>query len=166
MPTRRAPTECRRIEDFINKILVACPVCSKMSTVRSNGLFGTARLSCKLCGYTKSRDIKGYSLVKGEDPYFGLPLWLQAPCSPHTLWAYNSDHLSFLKQYVEATDRRRPIRGPADPLNTLLASRLPRWIQLAKNRNQVLKAIAVIETKLTRPAHKGRQPTTHKTRRG
>jgi len=39
-------------------------------------------------------------------------------------------------------------------VNKLLASRLPKWVQLSKNRDQILKVIAVIETKLAMPANK------------
>ena len=155
MRAKRAPTEPRTIDDFIKEILVTCPTCSNQAAVKSNGGFGLARLTCKACSLAMSKDVRGYSLGSTVDPYFGLPLWLQAPCSPHTLWAYNPDHLSFLKQYVEATDRRRPIRNTTDPLNGLLASRLPKWMQLSKNRDRILKVIRTIETKLAMPANKG-----------
>jgi hypothetical protein len=166
MAVKRAPTVPRTIDDFVGKFFVACPECSKMATVTSSSRFGPVRLACEQCGFTKSKSVRSYSLGSAEDPYFGLPLWLQAPCSPHTLWAYNLDHLSCLKEYVEATDRRRPVRNPVDPLNKLLASRLPKWMQSSKNRDQVLKAIAKIEAKLLRPANTGMQPTAQKTRRG
>jgi len=51
-------------------------------------------------------------------------------------------------------------------VNKLLASRLPKWVQLSKNRDQILKVIAVIETKLAMPANKGMQSTARKKRRG
>jgi hypothetical protein len=153
MPVKRAPTLPRTIDEFIDKILVACPECSKMATVRSSG-FGHSQLTCEQCGFTKSKEVTSYSLESAKDPYFGLPLWLQAPCSSHTLWAYNFDHLLFLKQYVQATDRRRPVRSTRDPLNQLLASRLPKWMQSSKNRDQILKVIATIETKLTGAANR------------
>ena len=148
MPVRRALRAPHTIEDFIDRILVVCPRCSNMATVSSTGRPKRARLACKRCGLAKSQEIASYAVGETADPYFGLPLWLQASCSTHTLWAYNSDHLAFLKQYVEATDRRRPVRSLAEPLNKLLASRLPRWMQLSKNRDQIVKTIAVIETKL------------------
>ena len=159
---KRAPTEPRTIDDFIKEIFVMCPRCSKMATVKSKGGFGLARLTCKSCALTKSKEVRAYGLGGAADPYFGLPLWLQAPCSPHTLWAYNPDHLSFLRQFVEATDRRRPDRSSTDRLNGLLASRLPKWVQLSKNRDRILRVIATIETKLAIPANKPLQPTAEK----
>lgn len=148
MPTKRAPKAPHTIEDFIEKILVVCPRCSNMATVKSTAGLRRARLACGRCGLARSQAVGSYTVGEAADPYFHLPLWLQASCSAHTLWAYNSDHLAFLKQYVEATDRRRPVRSPMDPLNKLLASRLPRWMKLSKNRDQIVKVIAVIESKL------------------
>ena len=105
MPVKRAPIAPQTIDDFIGEILVACPGCSKVAPVKSKSGFGPARLICEACGTTKSKGVTAYSLGDAKDPHFGLPLWLQAPCSKRTLWAYNGAHLSFLRQYVEATDR-------------------------------------------------------------
>ena len=148
MPVKRAPKEPHTIDDFIDRILVVCPGCSSLATVTSTGRWKRARLRCKRCGLAKSREVTSYALGGTADPYFGLPLFLQASCSTHTLWAYNSEHLEFLQRYVGATYRRRPTRDAAGPLNSLLASRLPRWIQSSKHRDQILKTIAVIQTKL------------------
>lgn len=90
-----------------------------------------------------------YSLGGAADAYFHEPLWLATPClGGEVLWATNARHLAFLRQYVEATDRRAPQRADTDPRNGTLASRLPRWLKLAKNRRAVLAAIAVLEAKL------------------
>jgi hypothetical protein len=43
-----------------------------------------------------------------------------------------------------------PWADPRDPRNTLLASRLPRWLKLAANRDAVLRAIAKLERKIER----------------
>ena len=148
-PPKKAPKAPQTIEDFIDKVLVVCPRCAKMATVTATSKPIRARLACKHCGFAKSREASSYTIGEPEDPYFRLPLWLQAPCATHTLWAYNPDHLAFLKQYVEATDRRRPAGDFAPLRNKLLASRLPKWMQLAKNRGQIVKTIAMIESKLS-----------------
>ena len=150
MPVKRAPKAPHTIEDFIDRILVVCPRCSNMATVKSTSRPRRARLTCKGCGLAKSQEVGSYAVGENADPYFRLPLWLQASCSTHTVWAYNSDHLAFLKQYIEATDRRRPVRSLSDPLNKLLPSRLPRWMQLSKDRDQIVKTIAVLEPKLAK----------------
>jgi hypothetical protein len=145
---KRAPTEPYRIEDFIDNILVVCPRCSDMANVTSTGRPTRARLVCTQCGLAKSLTVSSYIVGDAQDPYFRLPLWLQSSCSAHTLWAYNSEHLAFLKQYIEATDRHRPARKSGEGFNRLLASRLPRWMQLSKNRSEIAKAIAALESKL------------------
>lgn len=71
-----------------------------------------------------------------NDPYFGLPLWLQAPCCGNVLWAYNAEHLDLLERYVGARLRERG----REPEMTMLA-KLPQWIKSANNRDQVLKTI-------------------------
>ncbi len=91
-----------------------------------------------------------YALGAAADAYFHEPLWLATPCLGHTLWAYNARHLAFLRAYVEAIDRRAPARADTDPRNATLASRLPRWLELAKNRAAVLAAVATLEAKLAR----------------
>jgi hypothetical protein len=154
MPAKRAPKTLHTIYDFIGTILVVCPRCSNMATVASDRVLPAvpvyARMICTRCGLAKSQGVDAYSLGSTTDPYFGHSLWLQAPCSRHILWAYNRAHLEFLKQFVGATDRRRPIRESAEPLNTLLVSRLPRWMQSSKNRDEIVKTIAVMEAKLAK----------------
>jgi hypothetical protein len=145
---KKAPKAPLTIEDFIDRILIVCPRCSEMATVTSISPRTRARLVCTHCGLAKSREATSYTIGEVTDPYFHLPLWLQTSCSSHTVWAYNPDHLAFLKQYVEATDRRRPITIKGSGFNKSLAGRLPRWMQLARNREQVSKAIAAMESKL------------------
>jgi hypothetical protein len=59
---------------------------------------------------------------------------LQIPCCSEILWAYNAKHLDFLEGFVTAELRE------AYP-NQTLASRLPEWMKLAKNREEILKCI-------------------------
>lgn len=94
-----------------------------------------------MCGFeideavTMERDASG-----PVDPVFGLDLWLQAPFRGENLWAFNAEHLRFLRDYVRAEHRERvPNR------NATLASRLPRWMKSAKNRDGLLAVIAYLE---------------------
>lgn len=105
----------------------------------------TMDLVCPGCGAATLVELYWCPDPAGEayDPHFGYPLWLQAPCSGHTLWAYNAEHLAFLKQYVEATVRER-----APNANATLASRLPKWMKAAKRRPAVLRAVASLEARL------------------
>jgi transcription elongation factor Elf1 len=149
MPIRKkAPTRQTSIWDFVDEILVVCPRCMKTALVKLDADRGHARLICSHCGHTKIKPVDQYSVGDAVDPYFHIPLRLQTSVTNHTLWAYNSSHLLFLREYIQATDRGRPPRRPADPLNKLMASRLPRWIALAKNRDRLLAALNELEKQL------------------
>ena len=76
-------------------------------------------------------------------PHFGLGLWLQTPCAGRAFWAYNAEHLDFLRHYVEAAVRERTPNA-----NATLASRLPKWVKSSKNRDTILRAIDKLERKL------------------
>jgi len=109
-------------------------------------------LSCLSCGSTKDwngRQVGGGSSSAPTDWYFHLPLWLQASCCGEILWAYNRDHLNFLEDYVQATLREGlPEQVTAFFRNKTMASRLPKWIKRAKNRQKILKKIVVLRSTL------------------
>jgi hypothetical protein len=98
---------------------------------------GIAMVTCGRCGYQTERPVRWWPIpAEARDPLFGLPLWLQAPCRGHTLWAFGERHLAFLEQWVGATLRhRQPHR------NGSLASRLPRWMTEASARDDVLECL-------------------------
>ncbi len=136
------------IYSFGDEFLIRCPRCQRRASVIPWGesrstLFGAHRAVCAHCGYV--RDWKSDHITVGgpADWYFHYPLWLETPCCGQTLWAYNEKHLTFLENYVVANLRERlPNR------NKSLASRLPGWMQDAKNREEVLKGIARLRNKL------------------
>ncbi len=78
---------------------------------------------------------------EGRDDYFGLPLWLRFECCGAVLWAYNIEHLQYIERFVRADLRERVRDERHGWMNASLASRLPRWLKLAKNRETVLHAI-------------------------
>ena len=100
-------------------------------------------LRCSDCNAVTSATVHWSYTRPGEphDPAFGLQLLLQAPCKGETLWAYNPRHLSFIAGYVAATIRER-----TPNYNASLASRLPDWIKVAKNRTAVMRAVRQIES--------------------
>ena len=104
--------------------------------MRSHQATVFARLVCPKCGYSKDLGTDGWSSGTATDIYFGLPLWFQTPCCGETLWAYNRPHLAYLKHYVEANLREEGAAGRRG-----LASRLPKWMKAAKNRDEVLKCL-------------------------
>jgi hypothetical protein len=76
----------------------------------------------------------------GRDPYLRLPLRLQARTRHGVLYAYNAVHLDWIEAFVAAPLRERRIAtGRA---NRSIASRLPAWVKAAKNREDVLRALA------------------------
>jgi hypothetical protein len=79
------------------------------------------------------------------DPFFGLPLWLQAGCcGGRTLWAFNRRHLDLLEAYVGAKLRERC----ASPGSSSMLARLPAWVKSAKHRDEVLRTISRLRSSL------------------
>ncbi len=103
-------------------------------------------VSCTTCGQEKKYDVsysKNYADNKqATDPYFGLQLWLQIPVDSNILWAYNAEHLAYLKNYVGAKLREAISGGKYS-----LAWKLPNFIKVAKNREKILKAISRLENR-------------------
>jgi hypothetical protein len=60
----------------------------------------------------------------------------------HPFWAYNDDHLHYLEGYIGAGLRERKT---APQLS--MVEKLPRFMQLAKNREVLLKLIARLKRK-------------------
>lgn len=118
------------------------------------------KVVCTNCGYNKrlsekptsilyssgERIIEGKNYVIGGaiDPFFYLPLWLKINCEGNTLWAYNFEHLDFLRGNIEAKLRER---NGQDLSNKSLGSRLPKWMTSKKNREMVLKRISELQKK-------------------
>lgn len=80
-----------------------------------------------------------------RDSYFEFPLWLQAPCCGHNLWAYNLRHLNLIEAYIGAGLREQEKDPQWGWSNGSLANRLPEWMIVAKHREAVLKAVAKLK---------------------
>jgi len=151
---RRFTDERATLDDFMDEILVVCPECSGCArTFRvergSADSFAPRRLVCA-CGHTREWAGRVLGMPRGEPPrddYFHLPLWLRARCAGETLWAYNREHLAFLRSFVGATQRERLRDAKHGWRNASLVSRLPKWMKLAKHRAAILRAIARLEEK-------------------
>lgn len=109
------------------------------------------RLVCG-CGYAKDWSEQRLFAVDGRGAvYHGdmrLPLWLSVSCAGDTLWALNREHLTLVKRFVSATLRERVRDTEFGWQNKSLLNRLPKWIQSAKHRDEVLRGIRKLETKL------------------
>lgn len=161
--TERAPKDPKTIWDFIEQFAIVCPSCSKQAVVRRNAAEDTARLTCGGCAHSRdwqgpyrsyqfglqgSQDLEG-AVVLGApiDPYFHCDLWMRVDCVGEVLWAYNQEHLAFLRAYVAAPlrERTRDKENKFGYRNLLLESRLPKWMISAKNRNAVLAGLVKLE---------------------
>lgn len=125
--------------------LVVCPRCQgRAEVVVQDSMTALPRVVCSRCSYAEAKKWHGNVPVGSPlDSSTGLPLWLQTPCAGQVLWAWNAWHLDFLERYVSADLRER-----TPNVNKSLASRLPRWIKSAKNRDDVLKGIGRLRERL------------------
>ena len=151
--------------NFGDSFLVECSRCRECAKVVAESIDDTpdVRLLCHACGYSKKWEQKSSGVMycrdhhrfeKGTvgigaavDWYFHQPLWLKASCCGEVLWAYNREHLAWLKDFVGSTLRERKHSEEHGWSNRSLASRLPRWIQDSSNRAKILKTIAKLESK-------------------
>ncbi|MBF0269439.1 MAG: hypothetical protein HQL44_12695 [Alphaproteobacteria bacterium] len=157
----------RSLDQFFHSQLVACPQCGKRTELFYRNQ--EVRLACLMCGH--SRNMGCLSNPEGDPAIVnGTPgvdftasrfswslaawksvrLWLRTPCCGEELWAYNLEHLLYLKAYITASlrERRQERRTPKSPLawqNTALISRMPQWMKDRRNRDAILSAIAKLE---------------------
>lgn len=138
---------------FANHFLVECPKCFKMAKIVPEVIFSDSskkerNLVCHHCGYSKIRSpLLSLRLYHDRDWYFQQPLWLQIECCGHTLWAFNLEHLLYIKDFVKAGIRKKTKDNKYGWMNKSLISRLPKWIKSGKNREEILKAIKKLEEK-------------------
>lgn len=135
--TNRFSLESRELETFMGQMIVICPRCGGRADVMEKA--NEVRLSCFQCGYLQMKQ-SGTKYIGGAfDVHFRLPLYLQTGCCGHVLWAYNQEHLAYMRQYVEASVRT------SDGVNRSIESRLPKWMKQKHNREDVLRAIKRLE---------------------
>jgi hypothetical protein len=149
------------LEEFINEMVVVCPQCENKAFVVSNpNNRQETKLTCTHCGFSKfwnghandflySHEWSGYSgILLGQpvDCYFKLPLWYTSNFRGYVLFAYNLNHLSFLKDFIENKLRERT-ESESGWRNSSLESRLPKWMQSSKNREGLIKRIDELRRK-------------------
>lgn len=148
------------IYQLAKDVLVVCPSCGGRAMVNTNGFAypqnqkGDIKVICTRCGFNKVLHRKPTVVIRGVpkkssegkhmifgapiDPFFHLPLWLTGRVQGNLLWAYNHEHLEFLKQFIEAKLRER---NGKKLTNGSVGSRLPKWMTSKNNRITMLKAI-------------------------
>ena len=152
---------------FADLMLVRCPSCGAAARAargeRKPQVPVVVTVTCTGCGFAKVWRTKGdwsprddVAPVPGEvcDLLTGLPLWLQTPCAGHTLWAFNAEHLDFLRGAVGARLRERATyagwdgRSHTDTYYGRIPAALPTWMKVAEHRDEVLAALARMERTL------------------
>lgn len=145
-----------RIYSFQDELLVRCPHCDSCAILRcidpdKVDFFAPRRFSCTACGSSKDLSKQKIESWYTVDDYLGYPLWLETSCCGETLWAYNLRHLEFIEAFVRAKLRERKPDELYGWSNRSLFSRLPKWIQSGKNREEIIKAIAKIRKSVVTP---------------
>ena len=145
-----------RIYSFHDELLVRCPHCDSCAILRcidpdKVDFFAPRRFSCTACGSSKDLSKQKIESWYTVDDYLGYPLWLETSCCGETLWAYNLRHLEFIEAFVRAKLRERKPDELYGWSNRSLFSRLPKWIQSGKNREEIIKAIAKIRESVVTP---------------
>lgn len=143
----RAVVAARLKDDFIDRLLVDCPACGGKAVVTPTappapGMSADTaarRLVCHDCAYT--RDQEQTPMGRFTRPSMGQTLRLRAVTRHGELVAWNEDHLDYLEHYL-AGRLRSETHEDGGIRNRSIISRLPAWVKSAKNRDEVLKAIA------------------------
>jgi hypothetical protein len=83
----------------------------------------------------------------GREPSFGQPLWLaEECCGGNVLWALNKPHLDYLERFIRSTTRDQDF--PSPPGDRGLAYKLPKRMQLARNRQELLRTVSRLRRRL------------------
>jgi len=131
---------------FSRRLLVDCPACGGKAVIHvddpGEGPLDAAarRLVCEACGLTRDKPETPMGVI--FDPFMGRPPRLRAETRHGTLVAWNEDHLDYLERYLAGTLREETPALEGGARNASIVSRLPAWAKAAKNRDEVLKAIA------------------------
>lgn len=145
-------TQIGRKESYRVELNCKCSNCAadiKFNIPSVNEKKEEVSIKCSNCGETnnyKPRNIRQEWLYEYNgiptDPYFQLPLWLTESVKGNILWAYNYEHLSYLKEYISADLREKYGRS-----GWTMVEKLPAWMTSGKNREAVLKGINKLDNK-------------------
>lgn len=133
-----------RISDFYNEVWVHCPTCQHLAYARADHEEKRVRLSCSSCGYFKcvSTALGKRHLVMAANGYFEVELWFEAAYKGEVFAAYNPFHLGYLRDYIAAG-----LREHRDREHFTMLEKLPKYMQVAKNREGLLKLIDRLKRK-------------------
>ncbi|WP_299556942.1 hypothetical protein [Seonamhaeicola sp.] len=145
-------SEKGRKESFSVELKCHCSHCAAEINVNIpnvNERKETIAIKCSNCGEIENyrpRNIeqqwKYQRTGKPSDNYFGLPLWLTDNFGGNSFWAFNYDHLEYLKEYILADLREKNGRT-----HWTMVEKLPDWMKSGKNREKLIKLITELERK-------------------
>ncbi|MEO1492873.1 MAG: hypothetical protein AAFV19_12030 [Pseudomonadota bacterium] len=80
--------------------------------------------------------------------------WAEVATRRGTIWAVNPVHLAAMQGYVAGARQHPfdPVTGSRRLRNRDWRSRLPQWMKLAKNREDVLRALRKLEMRFAEVA--------------
>ena len=149
MKTTRFTDKNYRLTNFENEVWVVCPSCEKQTIATINEARKQARLLCTHCGKNKTaptmhtyKKDKTLEVKQAAHLFFDAKLWFSALFKGEVFWAYNPEHLNYLEQYITAK-----IREHKDRTHFTLLEKLPKFYHEAKNREALLKLIAILKMK-------------------
>lgn len=147
----RSIVSARLQESFVDRLLVDCPTCGGKAVITPtapvavgrNPAAAARRMLCHACGAVREQaETPSGHLV---DPFMSLTPRLRAETRHGVLQAWNEDHLDHIEQYLAGHMRLEQRREPGAAGNQSVISRLPVWAKAAKNRDEMLKAIAKLK---------------------
>lgn len=113
--------------------------CNIKTELKPNENYSHIFKKCPYCAESQSFKLDGSDdviIISSDD--FLENLYLKTNFRGHEIGAYNYEHLNYLTEYVEAELRQPP---QEHFLNGKQSDHLPKFIKLAKNRNDILKAL-------------------------
>jgi hypothetical protein len=108
-------------------------------------LHAPRRMVCQSCPKRLEQPYQALS-----NPAMGLAPRLQVATRHGVLVAWNEAHLDYLESYIAGHLRREQVGDGVR--NRSVLSRLPAWVKSAKNRDELIKAIARLRRERLPPA--------------
>lgn len=145
------------LSEFKSEIVIKCNNCNQKSLIIIENFdpFIIGKVICKGCGYNTIITKNDSYVICGEDNiiiefkintnksyHYNFVLWYATSFDENLLWAFNMEHLRFLKEFISAKLRERDISSMK---NRSLGSRLPKWMTSKNNRSRILKLIEKLE---------------------
>jgi len=145
----RSVVSARSRDSFGDRLVVDCPSCGGKAVITTldpdapgrDRDSAPRRMLCHACGTV--REQPQTPLGQLMTPFMGLTPRLRAQTRHGELVAWNEDHLDYLEQHLSGRLRIETVQE-GGLRNASVVSRLPAWAKAAKNRDEILKAIAKV----------------------